>query len=127
MTLISDIAEQENIPPRYLEHILLGIKKAGLLESKRGVGGGYGLGKDAKDITLGDIIRAVDGPITQDENIKQHKELTEKNAIGYCLYNIMKEVGSSIVEKLDSISLKSMAQETIDAVQQKRNVLTYAI
>ena len=51
----------EGIPPRFLEQILLELKKAGILRSKRGVGGGYQLAKDPADISLGEIVRIFDG------------------------------------------------------------------
>lgn len=61
--LISEISTQERIPLKFLEGILLDLKKNGLLESKKGKGGGYFLNKPAKDITIASIIRVLDGPI----------------------------------------------------------------
>jgi len=60
---IKDIAEQENIPSKFLEQILLSLKNAGILQSKMGVGGGYYLARPADKITLGEIKRVLDGPI----------------------------------------------------------------
>lgn len=59
---IEELAAAEGLPPKVLEQILLGLKKAGLLHSKRGVGGGYHLTSPAHAITVGDILRAVEGP-----------------------------------------------------------------
>lgn len=61
--LISEISAQERIPLKFLEGILLDLKKNGLLESKKGKGGGYFLNKPANDITIASIIRVLDGPI----------------------------------------------------------------
>lgn len=61
--LISEISEKENISKKFLETILLDLKKYGLLGSKKGKGGGYYLLKDAKDISVASIIRFLDGPI----------------------------------------------------------------
>lgn len=61
---VRDIAERTGLPQPYLEQILLALKGAGLVRSKRGVGGGYVLAHDPADISLGDIVSAVDGPIT---------------------------------------------------------------
>ena len=58
-----DIAERTGLPQPYLEQILLALKGAGLVRSKRGVGGGYVLARDPAEITLGEIVSAVDGPI----------------------------------------------------------------
>src|SRR5574341_105476 len=60
---IEAIAKRQALPARYLEQLLLALKRAGFLTSKRGVNGGYYLAKPPREITLGQIIRAVDGPI----------------------------------------------------------------
>jgi len=60
---ISWIAEQEKIPKKFLEQILLDLRNAGFLYSKKGAGGGYSLNKDPKDIYLVNILRITDGPI----------------------------------------------------------------
>ncbi len=61
--LIADIARSQCIPRKFLELILLELKKFGLLQSRRGKGGGYFLAKRPESITLGQIIRFMDGPI----------------------------------------------------------------
>jgi len=61
--LISEISEKEHIPKKFLEAILLDLKKFGLVGSKKGKGGGYYLLKDPKDITAATLIRVLDGPI----------------------------------------------------------------
>ena len=63
MVQIKDISEQEKIPTKYLEQILLALKNAGLLNSKMGIGGGYYLAKSPEEINLGQIIRVLDGPL----------------------------------------------------------------
>jgi Rrf2 family protein len=61
--LIHDIAEEHGISHKFLENILLELKKAGLLGSKKGKGGGYYLIKEPQDIPLSKVIRLLDGPI----------------------------------------------------------------
>src|SRR5216684_7539172 len=61
--LIADLAERENIPRKFLEAILLELKNAGVLHSKKGKGGGYVLAKNPAEIVLGDVIRTIDGPL----------------------------------------------------------------
>lgn len=60
---INDIATLEKMPVKFLEQILLTLKNAGLLQSKRGMTGGYYLAKPAEDIMLGQIVRILDGPL----------------------------------------------------------------
>ena len=62
-TAVRDIAERTGLPQPYLEHILLALKGAGLVRSKRGVGGGYVLAREPDQIPLSAIVSAVDGPI----------------------------------------------------------------
>jgi Rrf2 family protein len=61
--LISDLAQAEYIPKKFLEHILLELKKHGILYSRMGKGGGYHLSKPPDKIYLGQIIRVLDGPL----------------------------------------------------------------
>jgi Rrf2 family iron-sulfur cluster assembly transcriptional regulator len=63
-TSVKEIAERTGLPQPYLEQILLAVKGAGLVRSKRGVGGGYVLARDPAQITLAEIVAAVDGPLT---------------------------------------------------------------
>lgn len=60
---IHSIAERQHIPIKYLENILLSLKKAGILRSKRGNKGGYYLARPPEKITLGEVIRIIDGPL----------------------------------------------------------------
>jgi len=61
--LISDISKAENISQKYLESILLTLKKSGILSSKKGKGGGYYLLKDPKEIKIATVMRVLEGPI----------------------------------------------------------------
>lgn len=62
-TLISEIAQHENIPQKFLEAILLDLKRSGILASKKGKGGGYYLLKSPSEINLATVMRQFDGPI----------------------------------------------------------------
>ena len=63
MVSIASISERENIPHKFLESILLILRKSGFLGSKKGKGGGYYLLKDAKEIYMTDVMRILEGPI----------------------------------------------------------------
>ena len=60
---IKEIADRQQIPSKFLEQILLTMKNAGLLHSRMGVGGGYYLARPASEISLGQIVRVLDGPL----------------------------------------------------------------
>ena len=61
--LVSELAEQQRIPKKFLESILLELKRSGLLHSKKGKGGGYLLSRKPSEITIGQVIRVLDGPL----------------------------------------------------------------
>jgi len=61
--MIADIAEEARVPRKFLEQILLGLKRRGIVQSLRGRAGGYMLGRPAKEISFADIIREIDGPL----------------------------------------------------------------
>ncbi|MDB6155778.1 MAG: transcriptional regulator [Chthoniobacteraceae bacterium] len=60
---IEELSAKENIPIKFLEQILLSLRHAGLLFSKRGVGGGYGMLRSGSEISVGEVIRILDGPL----------------------------------------------------------------
>ena len=60
---IAEIADAANIPKKFLEQILLELKKPGIVRSHRGRSGGYSLGRPAKDISFADVLRVTDGPL----------------------------------------------------------------
>jgi Rrf2 family iron-sulfur cluster assembly transcriptional regulator len=59
---LAEIAMREDIPPRYLEAILIALRRAGLIDSRRGPSGGYRLAADPEKVTIQDVIAAIDGP-----------------------------------------------------------------
>src|SRR5438445_12806045 len=73
-TSVKEIAERTHLPQPYLEQILLAVKGAGLVKSKRGVGGGYVLARPPDEITLAEIIPAVDGPLATLVDTHDHRE-----------------------------------------------------
>lgn len=60
---LQDIAERQSIPQKFLEQILLSLKRMGFVQSRKGPGGGYTLAKSPSEITLGAVVRAIDGPL----------------------------------------------------------------
>jgi Rrf2 family protein len=63
LAFVSDIAEANNVPKKFLDGILGDLRKAGLVRSKTGKGGGYMLARPAQDIRIGQVIRILDGPL----------------------------------------------------------------
>ncbi len=107
-TSVRDIAERTGLPQPYLEQILLALKGAGLVRSKRGVGGGYVLARAPEDITLGQIVSAVDGPIVVGDFGEPHQN-GACNHEGQCvLISVWADVGEHMRQHLDSFTLADM-------------------
>src|SRR6059036_594447 len=108
-TSVRDIAERTALPQPYLEQILLALKGAGLVRSKRGVGGGYVLARSPKDITLGEVVSAVDGPIAVGDFGEPHQD-GACNHEGQCiLLGVWADVGEHMRRHLDSFTLADIA------------------
>ena len=80
-----ELAEGGRIPIKFLEQILLVLKRAGLLRSKRGIGGGYRLGKESRLISVAEIVEAVDGELLQFLETKGYPDFPGSRGIQRCL------------------------------------------
>ena len=109
-TSVRDIAERTALPQPYLEQILLALKGAGLVRSKRGVGGGYILARPAEDITVGMIVSAVDGPISLGDFGQPHQDGACDHEGQCVLLAIWGEVGELMRTRLDSYTLAQVAE-----------------
>lgn len=108
-TSVRDIAERTAIPQPYLEQILLALKGAGLVRSKRGVGGGYVLARLPAEIRISEILSAVDGPISLGDFGEPHQD-GACNHEGQCvLLAIWKTAGEHMRLILDGFTLQSVA------------------
>jgi Rrf2 family protein len=120
MMQIKEIAEREEISPKFLEQILLALKNAGLLHSKMGVGGGYYLARPAGEITLGQIFRVLDGPVAPVKCVSQMAYepcgCPDEQTCGLRL--VMGDVRNAIAEILDHTSLADVTKRQ-SAVRKK--------
>lgn len=106
---VRDIAERTGLPQPYLEQILLSLKGAGLVRSKRGVGGGYMLNREPEDLPLSDIVSAVDGPITAGDFREPHTDGACDHEGQCVLLAVWGHVGAQMRELLGSFSLADIA------------------
>ncbi len=107
-TSVRDIAERTGLPQPYLEQILLALKGAGLVRSKRGVGGGYVLARPPEQITLAQIVSAVDGPIAAGDFGEPHTNGACDHEGQCVLLAVWADVGETIRTHLQSYSLADM-------------------
>src|SRR3954451_19206580 len=108
-TSVRDIAERTGLPQPYLEQILLALKGAGLVRSKRGVGGGYVLARPPEEITLGQIVSAVDGPIVLGDFGEPHKDGACDHEGQCVLLAVWAGVGDEMRRLLDGLTLADVA------------------
>ena len=120
-TAVRDIAERTGLPQPYLEQILLALKGAGLVRSKRGVGGGYVLARPPDEITLSQIVSAVDGPIVAGDFGEPHENGACDHKGQCVLLSVWADVGEHMRTHLDSFNLADMvarAQGRVPALRQ---------
>jgi len=109
-TSVRDIAERTGLPQPYLEQILLALKGAGLVRSKRGVGGGYVLARKPADITLGDIVSAVDGPIAVGDFGEPHQDGACDHEGQCVLLAIWGALSEHMRRHLDALTLEDIVE-----------------
>lgn len=109
-----DVAERQRIPLRFLEQIFQDLKRAGLVESKRGPRGGFTLVRPPEEVRLGDVLRAVEGPVAMvepkrratrastDENVTRAARLREVADA------VLADVGRSVERCFDEVTLRDL-------------------
>ncbi len=109
-----EISARQQIPLRFLEQILIQLKKAGLVKSVRGASGGYLLGREPSGITLKDVVEAVEGELTL---------LDPHLSAGSMVYLVWREVEKDFLEKLSSITMQDLVRRKI----RQDGILSYQI
>ena len=111
---IADLAQRENIPPKFLELILLGLKNQGILQSRKGKGGGYLLAREPGEIYLGQIVRMFDGPLAPVPCASQTAYVPCADCANEAVCGVhlaMKEVRDATARVLDGTSLASLRRQ----------------
>ena len=108
-TSVRDIAERTGLPQPYLEQILLALKGAGLVRSKRGVGGGYVLAREPSRITLAEIVSAVEGPIAAGDFGEPHQAGACDHEGQCVLLAVWQVLGDRIRQELQQFTLADIA------------------
>jgi Rrf2 family transcriptional regulator, cysteine metabolism repressor len=107
---LKGVAAREHISEKYLEHLFASLKKAGLIHSVRGAQGGYRLAHPPEEITLGDIIRVLEGPVTPSECVTEEAEFCER--MTECvMHDVWGRIRTQIDEVLDSVTLADVCEE----------------
>ena len=107
---IREIAARQEIPLKYLENILLTLQRAGIARSKRGPRGGYYLARPPEAITVGEVIRAMDGPLAPIHcvSVSAYEECPRRSVCG--LKWVWQEVRDAIADILDNTTFADVVQ-----------------
>ena len=124
---INEIAKAGDMPMKFLEQILLILKKGGFVKSIRGREGGFVLAKAPKDITIGEVIRFIEGPIEpiaciEKENYRGCKDV--KNCI---LRDVWKEVNSAVSNIIDTVTFEGLIDKYKNKKLNEKSVYEYVI
>ena len=128
--LIADIAEKDGIPKKFLEIILLDLRNAGMLASRKGKGGGYFLARTPQAITIGQIVRLMDGPLAPVPCVSQtaYQPCAECHSERTCgIRMVMKEVRDAIAGILDQTSLQDVLDRVKEAGVSPAEALNWVI
>ncbi len=104
-----ELAEAGRIPIKFLEQILLVLKRAGLLRSKRGVGGGYRLGRESRLITVAEVVEVADGELLQFLDTMSYPDFPGSRGIRRCLG----EAGEATNRKLRETTLEDLIRPDV--------------
>ena len=117
--LVADIATNEQIPKKFLDAILSELRNAGFVHSKKGKGGGYMLARSPAEITVGNLVRALDGPLApiQCASRRLYRKCEDCVDEAHCAVRlVMLEARDAIARVLDNTSLEQMRGQGVDAV-----------
>ncbi len=128
--LISDLAQNEHLPKKFLELILLELKNNRILDSKKGKGGGYMLSRPPEQISLGEVIRVMEGPLAplpcvSQTAYKRCQECVDEQSCEVRL--VMKEVRDATAKILDHRTLRDALEQAENAKRRGLENLHYQI
>ena len=128
--LIADLAGQGRIPRKFLEAILVALRKGGVLQSRVGRGGGYRLAAPAHEITLARIVAILDGefaplPCLSKTSPKRCEECEDLETCGTRL--VMAEVKQSVSRTLEGITLADLVERSRAAAARRRSLVDFSI
>ena len=122
---IRDLAEKNGIPKKFLELILLELKNAGMLSSRRGVGGGYLLARRPDSIRSSEIVEVFEGPMAARGRQKGSK--TEKEDSSAAVSRLVEEASAAAAAVFSRSTLADLVREEDDATQRRRRNVMYFI
>lgn len=125
-TSLNIIADKQNLSINYLEQLFSSLRKAGLVKSIRGAQGGYILGREPIEITVGQIIRTLEGPLAPSDCVVENEEKGHDcNRANCCVTRtIWEKIRDSINEVVDNITLQDMINDN-EKIMSKEGYMYY--
>lgn len=108
---LKSIAERQQISDHYLEQLIAELRKSGLVKSVRGAQGGYMLARKPSGITVGDIIRVLEGPLGPSDCVLENGPVQCNNADHCVTKTVWERIQTSISDVIDSITLQDMLND----------------
>jgi len=108
---IEDVARRKAIPKKYLEHILLSLKRARIVQSRKGPEGGYRLAKPPNKISLAEIIRLMDGALAPVESVSKYFYESTPIEQSKKLIRVFKDIRDYIAKKLERTTLADLIEK----------------
>lgn len=124
---LKEISQKEKAPYKFLEQIMMLLKKSGFVESIQGKRGGYSLSRSPEKITLGEVIRAVEGPIAPFGGVKEIKKKIHAEEHHPGFYAVLLEVRDAIAEILDKKTLADICAKSLELTGSKSSYQMYYI
>src|SRR3954471_3282850 len=126
---IQTISEQQNIPKRFLEQILNDLKSAGVVQSKRGVAGGYRLARPPGEITLAVVIRHIEGALAPVSCVSErfYEKCSCPDESRCAIRSVMKEVREAVVRIAERVTVGDLCERSRQLAHQPASVLDFVI
>lgn len=113
-----DLAQQEDMPNKFLEAVLLALRRGGFLESKVGSGGGYRLSRTPKEINVGELVRRLEGRLT----VNEVKPVGDVSPGEIAVHLLNEKLTEATVQVLDAMTLEQLMEYVMRAVNQSEEM-----
>jgi Rrf2 family protein len=126
---IQTISDEQNIPKRFLEQILNDLKSAGIVQSRRGVAGGYRLARRPEEITLAAVVRHIEGALAPVRCVSEkfYQKCSCPDESRCAIRSVMKEIRDAVVKIAEQVTIAEMCERSRKLQHQPLDPLDYVI
>ena len=126
---IQTISAEQNIPKRFLEQILNDLKSIGVVESRRGIAGGYRLAKHPRQITLAAVVRHIEGALAPVSCVSErfYEKCSCPDEARCAIRNVMKEVREAVVKIVERVTVEELCERAQRLQHEPNSALDYII